>query len=85
MANEMAKILVQNRARTAEVLAPGDDPVDQQRRDEGGQSDGEALKNDVERHGEGELEIIAAEVRRFVRVINTDGVLGTNNRAGARL
>ena len=56
MANEMAKILVQNRARTAEVLAPGDDPVDQQRRDEGGQSDGEALKNDVERHREGELE-----------------------------
>ena len=39
-----------------QVLAAGDEPAEQQRRDEGGQPDREAREDDVERDREGELQ-----------------------------
>ena len=55
IANETAKILVQNRASRWQVLAAGHEPHHQQRRDVGRQPDGEAREDDVEGDREGEL------------------------------
>ena len=56
MANDTAKILVQNRASGGSARWPVQPHRTQQRGDIGRQPDREARKDDVERDGEGELQ-----------------------------